>query len=419
MNDLKILPVVDRRGIDSFIAAARRAQVGNPRWVEPVHDEIRMIFNPRFTPFTRENAVQPFVALRDGEPVGRIVATVDRRHIAKFNDSCGFFGFIDAIDDRAVFAGLFAEAERFLLAHGMKTARGPFSLTINHESGLLVHGFDQPHVVRTNHAPPHYARHIESLGYTKAMDLLAYTCRVAESDFPERFARLAAGRGAPKIEYVPLTVRNWGRDFARVLALYNDAWSDNAWSTPLVEEEARLISRLTLPVCRPGWIRIATYKGEDVAVGAQIPDANEALQGLHGRLWPFGLARLLWGIHVRGTRMTRVPIAGVSKKWRNTKVAAFAVSGLGAGVIVDARRARVEEVEFSWMLETNEVALNGMPNIPARHSRTFRIYERALGTNPQAPDVGPPDTAASRSSATSPAAIVETGPRDKAAAGMQ
>ena len=378
MDDLRVVPVVDGRGIEWFIAAAHRAQSGNPRWVEPVHDEIRLMFNPRRTPFTRENAVQPFVALRNGEPVGRIVATVDRRHIAKFNDGSGFFGFIEAIDDRAVFAGLFGEAEQFLKARGMKKARGPFSLTINHESGLLVHGFDEPHVVRTNYAPAYYAGHIEALGYAKAMDLLAYVCRVAGSDLPGRVARVAGSRRAPRIEFHSLSLWNWGRDFERVLKLYNDAWSDNAWATPLSDEEAKLISRLTLPVSRPSWIRIATFEGEDVAVAAQIPDANEALKGLQGRLWPFGFARLLWRIHVRGTRMTRAPITGVAKKWRNTKVAAFAVSGLVARSIEDARKAGVEEIEYSWMLGTNEIALNSVRSLPARHTRTFRIYEKAL-----------------------------------------
>ena len=163
-----------------------------------------MIFNPRRTPFMRENVVQPFVALLDGEPVGRIVATIDSRHIGKFNDACGFFGFVEAIDDRAVFAGLFREAEQFLRDRGMKVARGPFSLTINHESGLLVHGFDQPHVVRTNHAPPYYAWHIESLGYAKALDLLAYVCRVAESGYPgtRRTDRRRRRRAADRIPFV-------------------------------------------------------------------------------------------------------------------------------------------------------------------------------------------------------------------------
>jgi hypothetical protein len=207
---------------------------------------------------------------------------------------------------------------------------------------------------------------------------VAYVCRVAESNLPARVARVAASRNAPEIEFHPLSLRNWARDFPRILSLYNDAWSDNAWATPVGYEEARLIGRLMLPVCRPGWIRIATHQGEDVAVATQIPDANEALRGLGGKLVPFGFARLLWRIHVRGTRMTRAPITGVAKKWRNTKVGAFAVCGLVARSIEDARRAGVEEIEYSWMLETNDVAINSVRSLPARHTRTFRVYERAL-----------------------------------------
>jgi len=100
--------------------------------------------------------------------------------------SCGHFGTIDAIDDRRVFAALLQTCRRFFYrAHGLRRMRGPFSLSINHEAGILVQGFDQPHVVRTNHAPPYYGRHIEALGFRKAMDLFAYVCRIAESDFPE------------------------------------------------------------------------------------------------------------------------------------------------------------------------------------------------------------------------------------------
>ncbi len=337
-----------------------------------------MMFDPRRTPFMRENIIQPFVAFRDGEPVGRIVATIESRHVAKFDDACGFFGFLEGIDDPDVFAGLFGAAEQFLQARGMKVVRGPFSLTINHESGLLVAGFDEPHFVRTNHAPPFYARHVEALGYKKAMDLVAYVCRVAESKLPERVARAESARGAPRLDFHALSLRTWGRDFKRVLALYNDAWSDNAWATPVGDEEAKLISWLTLPVSHPGWIRIATYEGEDVAVAAHIPDANEALQGLNGKLWPFGLPRLLWRIHGAGVKRSRAPMTGVAKKWRNTRVASYAVSGLVARSIQDARKAGVEEIEYSWMLETNAVAINNVKSLPARHTRTFRIYEKAL-----------------------------------------
>ncbi len=378
MKGLRVVPVNDRAGISAFIAAAARAQSVNPRWVRPLDEETRMIFSRRRAPFTRENVVQPFVAFVGDEPVGRIVATIETAHLAKFDDGCGFFGFVDAIDDRAVFRALFAEAEAFLRSRGMRIVRGPFSLTINHECGLLVQGFDEPHVVRTNHSPPHYGAHIDALGYRKAMDLVAFVCRVAESDLPARVARVADRRGGPKIEFHELSLRNWSRDFPRVLALYNDAWSDNEWATAVGPEEARFIARLMLPACKPGWIRIACYNGEDVAVAVQIPDANEALRGLDGKLLPAGFAKFLWRVHVRGTRMTRAPMTGIAKKWRNTRVAALALSGLVARTIEDARDAGVEEIEYSWMLETNANAINSVRSLPARHTRTFRIYERSL-----------------------------------------
>ena len=378
MTDFKVVPVNDRAGINAFIAAGRRAQAINPQWIEPLHEEIRMIFNPRVTPFMRDNQIQPFVAFRDEEPVGRIVATIDSAHQKKFGDACGFFGFIDAIDDREVFDGLFREAEQFLRARGMKTSRGPFSLTINNESGLLVHGFDQPHVVGTNHAPPHYAEHLERLGYAKAMDLVALVVRVAETDAIERVAHVATRKGRPQIGFHDFTLMSWRRDFPRLVALFNDAWSDNAWAVPVSDDEARFLGRLILPVCRPSWIRIATYQGEDVAVAVHIPDANEALRGLNGKLWPFGLARLLWRVHVRGTRMSRAPMTGIAKKWRNTRIASAAISGLIARTVADARRGGVEEIEYSWMLETNEVAINNVRGLPGHHTRTFRIYERPL-----------------------------------------
>ena len=379
MSAVRVVPAGDPSGIAAFIEAGRRAQAANPRWVEPLHHELRLIFSARRAPFLRENIVQPFVAFRDGEPVGRIVATIAKAHLKKFDDGFGFFGFLDAIDDPEVFDALFGSAEQFLRANGMRGARGPFSLTVNHESGLLVEGFDEPHVVRTNHAAPHYAGHVDRLGYRKAMDLVAYACRVADAKLPGRLGRAAAARRlGPKLDFQRLTYRTWGRDFRRVLALYNDAWADNAWATPVSDAEAKFIAGLTLPVCKPRWIQIASHKGEDIAVAVHIPDANEALAGLHGKLFPFGLARLLWSIHARGARRSRVPMVGVARKWRNTRIGAVAVGGLCARTIEDARAAGVEEIEYSWMLESNTEAINGVRGLPARRTRTFRIYEKAI-----------------------------------------
>jgi GNAT superfamily N-acetyltransferase len=379
MTALLVRKVQSPADVAAFMAAGKRAQTGNARWVEPLRDELLKVFDKKRSPLMLENEIQPFVAFLDGQPAGRIVAVVNRAHLEKYHDACGHFGVIDAIDERGVFAVLLQQAADFLRARGLRRMRGPFSLSINHEAGLLVKGFDQPHVVRTNHAPPYYERHIEALGLRKAMDLFAYVCRIAETDFPERVAKTANRfDSAKEIQTYGLALTRWPTEFSRVLRLYNDAWKNNWSSIPVSNAEARLIADLTLPVAKPSWIRIAQWRGEDIAVVAQIPDVNEALVGLGGKLWPSGWARLLWRIHGCGTRMTRIPMIGIASRWRGTRIGSMAVSLLLAEAITKARGAGIEETEISWMLETNHAMLNLARSLPAHHTRTFRIYEREL-----------------------------------------
>jgi GNAT superfamily N-acetyltransferase len=379
MSAVEVREVQDRAGINDFIEAGKRAQAQNLRWVEPVRDETHWAFDRLHSPLMLENDIQPFVAYRDGEPIGRIAAVVNRAHLTKYNDSCGQFGLIDAVDDKETFAALFDRAAGFLRDRGLTRMRGPFSLSINHETGLLVEGFDQPHVVRTNHSPPHYMRNIEALGFRKAMDLFACVCVIADTDFPERVARLARRfPGANEIETRGLSPLNWTSQFPKVLDLYNDAWSENWSSIPVGGAEAKMIAGLMLPVSNPSWIRLARWRGEDIAVLSQIPDVNKALQGLDGRLLPFGWAQLMWRIHARGTEMTRIPMIGVARRWRGSRIGAMAISILLAEAISQARRAKVVQTEISWMLESNHAVLNLVASLPARRTRTFRVYERNL-----------------------------------------
>ena len=379
MTALLVRKVQSPADVAAFMAAGKRAQNGNSRWIEPLREEMLRVFDKKRSPMMLENEIQPFVAFRDGQPAGRIVAVVNRAHLEKYHDACGHFGVIDAIDERDVFAVLLQHAADFLRTRGLRRMRGPFSLSINHEAGLLVKGFDQPHVVRTNHAPPYYGRHIEALGLRKAMDLFAYICRIAESDFPERAAKTADRFDrAKEIQTYGLSLTRWPTEFSRVLRLYNDAWKNNWSSIPVSNSEAKLIADLSLPVAKPSWIRMAEWRGEDIAVVAQIPDINEALVGLGGKLWPSGWARMLWRIHGRGTRMTRIPMIGIASRWRGSRIGSMAVSLLLAEAITKARGAGIEETEISWMLETNHAMLNLARSLPAHHTRTFRIYEREL-----------------------------------------
>jgi GNAT superfamily N-acetyltransferase len=379
VSKVEIREAVSRVDFEAFIEAAHRANAGSKHYVPLLRDEMHWAFDKKKSPLVKENDVRAFVAFRDGAPIGRIASVVNNAHLTKYGDATGHFGLLQGVDDPQLFAALLDRAADDLRGKGMRRMQGPFSLTINHETGILIEGFDEPHVVRTNYSPPYYGRYIEAAGFTKSIDLLAAHCMVAQSDFPRRVAKLVQkSRLGAELKTYGLSYMDWNKKFQLVLGLYNDAWDENWASVPVSPAEGKWITGLVLPVSKPAWARIAEWHGEPVAIVSQIPDVNEAMADLDGRLMPFGWAKLMWRIHVQGTKRSRVPMIGVARKWRGTRVGSLAVSMLLAQAIDQAKAAGVEDMEISWMLETNKAILNLVESLPAKVTRKFRVYERAL-----------------------------------------
>ncbi|HLS68544.1 MAG TPA: hypothetical protein VK035_04320 [Kiloniellales bacterium] len=376
---LELRPVRTRRDIKAFGDAARTAQGQDPNWVGWLDEDLDLALNPRRSIFVRENDVQGWVALRDGRAVGRILAVRNRAHLDKYQDATGQFGFLEGIDERRLFAALTQCAASWLRKRGLQRMQGPFSASINHEAGLLVEGFEQPPMMRTNHAQPWYAHHLENLGFCRAADLQAYLCRPAESRYPER-VRMALARwsGRRRLRLVTMSRRHFQRDMAIVNDIYNDAWADNWNAIPVGEQEARLIARAVRPLLRLDWITLGYWDEEPIAVVSQVPNINEATADLQGKLLPFGWAKLLWRLKIRGLKSSRIPMIGLRRRWQGTRVGGMAVAALMARALENAQRARVERLEISWMLANNRQVLNLCESLPARHYKTFRIFEKSL-----------------------------------------
>jgi hypothetical protein len=380
-DKIEVRPVRTRQDMNAFVQASFAAQGDNPKWAPPLNMEVHQFFDRRRSPFAKENEIACFVALRDGAPVGRIAAIVNSAHLARYNDRTGHFGFIEAIDDREVFARLTDEASRNLKQSGLTRMSGPYSASINHEVGLLIEGLDQPHMIRTNYAPPYYARHLEALKFTKVMDLIAFGMDTGES-LEEHLVRIRAihdkWKHRDELKTYGLTYRSWHTAFKKLLHLFNDAWAENWGAVPISPSEVDFIAQLMLPVIKPSWIRIAEWRGEPIAIVAQIPNANEAFAKLKGKLLPFGWLRLMSHLHVTGARTSRIPIAGIVRKWRDTRVGQMAITRLMLESAEIARANDVRFVEMSWVLETNLHAIQGIELFGSAPTRKFRIFERAL-----------------------------------------
>lgn len=375
MPDIEIRPVESRAGRTAFIHLPGQLAAGDPNWVEPLHFERRQFLSPKHNPVFGHAEIRFWLAWQGGSPVGRIAAGIDRLAPAVDGARPGFFGMVDAREDD-VLAALFAEAEGWLLGRGAGVVRGPFDLSINQSSGLLVDGFETPPALMMEHHAPWLGPAIERQGYVKARDLLAYRLHV-ERGLPERLRHMAERAGG-EAKLRPLDFRHYRREIHTVTEIFNDAWADNWGFVPMTEAEATAMAREMRPILPPGWVWFAEIEGRPVGFIVMVPNINEALRGLNGRLLPTGWARLLWRLKVSGVRTARVPLMGVRRDVGGTVLGKSLPLRLIYALEPAVRRHRLREIEISWLLEDNRPMCRLAEAIGCEAYKTYRVYQKEL-----------------------------------------
>jgi len=374
-SDLALAVATGGAALRDFLALPQRIYADDRAWIAPLQFLKREQLSPK-NHFFEHARWCAWVAYRDGEPVGRITAQVDELHLAQHGDATGYFGMVEAVDDRAVWAALFAAAEHWLRGEGMRRVRGPFNLHVNEEVGLLVEGFATPPYVLMGHARPWYGAAVEACGYRGAKDLLAYHVR-PDFDTPRVMARLAA-RVSDRVRVRKLQRGQLKADAAVMREIFNDAWQHNWGFVPLAEAEwEETVSTLTR-LMPDDYIQIAEYDGEPVAFIVALPNLNEAARDLNGRLLPLGWAKLLWRLKVRHPRTARVPLMGVRQAFQHSRLGPTL-----AFMVIDAvRRALhargVRDVEMGWILEDNDGMRNIIETIGGQAYKRYRVYEKEL-----------------------------------------
>ena len=375
---LRIQPVEDRRALKQFLTMPARLYAGDPNWIQPLTFERLEHLNPRKNPYFDHAEVAYWIAFRGERPVGRISAQVDRLHLGRYGDATGHFGFLEGENDEEVFAALFETAEAWLRARGLRRVTGPFTLSVNDETGLLVEGFDTPPYLMMGHVPRHYGFRIEERGYRKARDLIAYAFDVVAPPPPRArrmLERLSKGAG---LSFRPIEMRRFDEELRTIVDIFNDAWSDNWGFVPMTPAEVRHMGKNLKPIIRAEYAWIGEVDGEAAAMTVTLPNINEAIADLSGRLLPLGWAKLLWRLKVRGTRSARMPLMGVRRKYQGTQKGA----ALALGVIEAVRSWHAEhgarEAELSWVLEDNRPTHDIIRMVGGRPYKTYRVYEKSL-----------------------------------------
>ena len=372
-----VTPVGGKDDLEAFIRLPWRLYAGDPNWVPPLLRLQREEFSPRHNPFYQHADVQLFLARRNGEVVGRISAHIDHEHNRYHQERTGFFGFLEAENDAALAGALLGAAEEWLREKGMERVRGPLNFSINGGVGLLVKGFGSPPVIMMPYSPPFYQGLIEGLGYVKVQDLYAWRWerQPVPKGAPAQMAKELRAR--PEVKVRRARMSRFSEEVRTILDLYNDAWSENWGFVPATEAEAEQMARELKFIVDPDIVPFVEVGGQAAGVALAVPNLNEAIHDLNGKLFPFGFLKLLWRLKVKHPKSGRLLLLGVKKEFRNRRYAGLAYL-LCDEIYRGATERGYQWAEFSWTLEDNGLINSLITKVGAEHYKTYRVYEKVL-----------------------------------------
>ena len=376
-TELRLHLVDGKADLKAFIRVPNNLYKDDPNWVRPLEVERMDVLTDKNPYFLRSEA-QYFIAYRGDQAVGRISAQIDKLALEYVDPKMGHMGFFECEDNTETAKALFKAAEDWLRRKGMTKARGPFSLSINEECGLLVDGFDTPPMIMMGHARPYYGKLFKAAGYKKAKDLLAYYLNVTKG-VDEKIRRFVAmGERNKNIEIRDGDMSRYDEELKEFFDIFNDAWADNWGFIPFTDEDARFAAKEMKMLVAPHRCRICHYKGEPVAFMIVLPDVNDLIKDFKGKLFPFNIFKLLWRIKMKYPERVRVPLMGVRRHMQGTLHGACMVFMMIETIRIEVSKRGGKMGELSWILEEN-VAMNKiLIDIGCILYKTYRLFDKKL-----------------------------------------
>ncbi len=374
---IEIREHVPGKDVDDFIHVPYVIFENDPVFVPSLDFMVKEQLSPKKNAFFEHADVTLFTAWRDGALVGRASAQVDHEHLKKWNDGVGFFGFFDTVEDPEVAKALFGAIEPWMRARGVKTLRGPLSLSINEEVGTLVDGFDTPPMVMMSHHKPYQGAMIESAGYAKAKDL--YCWRYQVSNLPKRAPKAYDEvKAMPEVRLRTIDPKNMDAELRLMLEIQDDAWCENWGHVSLTSNEAKKAVEGLKLIIEKELAIFAEIDGRPAAMCIALPNLNEAIADLNGKIMPLGWAKLLYRLKLKKLKTARLCLLGIKKEYRSQKRYGALSLAMIAEIHRRGKNLGVEWGELSWTLEDNMPVNMLIRFMRGELYKTYRIYEKSL-----------------------------------------
>jgi GNAT superfamily N-acetyltransferase len=373
---VEVSPVSSRSDLREFIELPYGLHSNAEGWVPPLRLERRLFLSPRFNAYFKHGEAQLFLAREGGRVAGRISAQIDTAFNEFHGNAWGMFGFLELENDQAVADALIEAAATWLAERGRELMVGPMDFSLNDESGILIEGFERPAMVRQPWHPPYYQSRCEGAGLEKAMDLFMWELHITDRDKVMPIIWDLADQLEPKhgIRIRKMSRRHLRRELDAFAEIYNEAWSRNWGFVPYSEADLDAYAQELQLVYDRDWFMVAEdAEGKTVGIAISVPDINQVLRKMNGRLLPLG-----WWHYLNRKRIVnqvRVGFLGVKPAYQHTGVAA----GLYAEHFHMAATTPVTGGEMGWILESNKAMNRAMKAMGGTIVKRFRVYERKLG----------------------------------------
>ena len=371
MAEITIQPVETRSQQKRFIRLPWRIYQNDPCWMPPLIMSQEELLGFRPHPFYERSKSRSFLVTRGGRDVGRITAIVNAGHIERYNEQRGFFGFFECDDDTAASRALFQAAGDWLHAQGMTSIRGPANPSLNYECGLLIEGFDTPPFFMMTHNRPWYPHLVEDAGFGKIEDMYAFWGAVSMLGTldPKLTTMVAGVKERFGVTVRPLDRSRFAEEVRMFLQIYNESLGGTWGFVPLTEHEVDHMAASLKFLIAPELALVAEINGKPVGAVFCLLDYNPRIKAIDGRLFPFGFLRLLW--NKKAIKRLRAISTNVIPEYQAWGIGLVLMEALAHRFITWG----LEEVEFSWVLESNHLSKRTLERGGAIVTKKYRMYQ--------------------------------------------
>ncbi len=374
MSQVEIRPVSSKKDQKQFMQLLWDHYRDDPNWIPPLRRNQQELLGFRHHPFHDYATVQNFLAIREGQPCGRISAILNPAHIERYDERVGFIGFFECIDDVDVARALFDAATAWLAEHEIHTVRGPINPSLNYEVGLQIEGFDTPPTFMMTYNPEYYGKLFEACGFSKVQDLYAFWGHIDMLDSLDKkleFVREEATRRF-NVKLRRMERARFDEEVRTFLHVYNSSLGGTWGFVPMSEGEVEHMSKSLRHLIVPEMTTVAEIDGKPVGAVFGLLDYNPRIREIDGRLFPFGFMKLLWNRKaIKKIRLISTNVLPEYQRW-----------GLGlvvlARLVPEAKAWGIQEAEFSWVLESNDLSFKSLKRGGAELIKTYRIYDRPV-----------------------------------------